>query len=288
MKTININEYNKLIRALADKIIKHGYNKIYGVPKNGSIIAESLTKHGLTNTTLEDCEIVVDDLIDSGKTRKRYITKPFYTLIEKKDEWIHFWFEKSIENDAEDLITRQLEMIGENPNREGLKDTPRRVVKMFREIFKGYDKNQKPIITTFKNGSDGLTYDQMIIDEGTFYSQCEHHMVSFFGNYFFSYIPHPKGKILGLSKVARVVEYHSAKLQVQERLVNDITNDLWNALDDKNQPIGMALVMQGRHLCKEMRGIKQKGKMTTIELKGVFKTDLNARQEFLKFVNGGE
>jgi len=190
---------------------------------------------------------------------------------------------------TEDVVKNLLKNIGENPKREGLQDTPRRVSKMFKEIFRGYDKTQHPNITTFKNGADGLVYDQMIIDEGNYYSHCEHHMVPFFGEYYFAYIPHPKGKILGLSKVARIVDYHSAKLQVQERLVNDVVDDLWKALDnDEYPPVGMALVMRGRHLCKEMRGVKKQGVMTTIELRGALKNDMNARQEFLKFVNGGK
>jgi GTP cyclohydrolase I len=282
-------DYDILVNELAQKIKNAGFTKVYGVPKNGSVIAESLRKYDLLNVSLEEADCVVDDLIDSGRTKSKY-NKPFFTLIEKNGEWIHFWFEKETKDDAEDLVVRQLEMIGENPIREGLLDTPRRVVKMFKETFVGYDKSKKPNVTTFKNGTDGLVYDQMIVDEGIYYSHCEHHMVPFFGDYWFAYIPHKKGKILGLSKVARVVDYHSARLQVQERLVNDIVNDLWNALseDISYPPIGMGLVLQGRHLCKEMRGVKRQGRMTTIELRGSFKDDINCRQEFLKFVNGGK
>ena len=100
----------------------------------------------------------------------------------------------------EDLIKNVIIRIGDNPKREGLKDTPKRVAKMWKEIFKGYDEKQKPKITTFPNGSDGISYDQMIMDEGPFYSHCEHHIVPFFGQYYFAYIPHPKGKSSGLVK----------------------------------------------------------------------------------------
>ena len=96
-----------------------------------------------------------------------------------------------------------LKEIGENPNRTGLKDTPKRMAKMWTEIFKGYDKQQIPNVTVFNNGNDGIIYDEMITDTGDFYSHCEHHTATFFGKYYFAYIPHPKGKLLGLSKVAR-------------------------------------------------------------------------------------
>jgi len=178
-----------------------------------------------------------------------------------------------------------LKLIGENPEREGLKDTPKRIVKMYEEIFSGYDINQKPKITTFNNGQDGIIYDQMITDTGTFYSQCEHHGVPFFGEYYFGYIPSEKGKILGLSKVARIVDFHSAKLQIQERLVKDIVDDLWNELcKDSVEPLGMGLIMKGKHLCKSMRGAKKEGWMTTSIMKGCFKKELNPREEFLKLI----
>ena len=195
------------------------------------------------------------------------------------------------ENEA--LIELLIKRIGEDPNREGLKDTPKRIVKMWSEVFRGYDKSKQPKITAFNNGSDGIIYDQMITDEGDFYSHCEHHMVPFFGKYWFAYIPHPKGKLLGLSKIARVVDYFSAKLQIQERLVQEIVNYLSNELvlvehtenKDVIEPLGIALVMEGEHLCKTMRGVKKKGKMRTTHLIGAFKDDPATRQEFMNWVN---
>jgi len=188
-----------------------------------------------------------------------------------------------------DNVKKIIEFIGDDPNRPGLKDTPDRVVKMWQEIFRGYDKKNKPKITTFDNGSDGIVYDQMICDTGNFYSHCEHHMVPFFGRYWFAYIPAPKGKILGLSKVARIVDYHAAKLQVQERLVNDVVQDLYEALHISkaswNKPLAMGLVIEAEHLCKTMRGAKKKGKMRTVHLIGTFKTDAAARAEFMDWVN---
>ena len=186
----------------------------------------------------------------------------------------------------EKLIREMLIKIGENPDREGLKGTPKRIVNMWKEIFRGYDIEQKPTITTFKNGIDGITYNQMVVDSGKFYSHCEHHMVPFFGKYWFAYIPHPKGKILGISKVARVVDFCSAKLQIQERLVQDVVNMLWEKLSEGTayKPQGMALIMKGTHLCKSMRGVKKEGEMITSEMRGIFKTEDKVRNEFLQLI----
>ncbi|MEK6920888.1 MAG: GTP cyclohydrolase I [Nanoarchaeota archaeon] len=187
-----------------------------------------------------------------------------------------------------ELWSQLLSEIGEDTRRTGLQETPLRIAKMYEEMFRGYHTEYKPKITTFPNGEDGITYNQMIIDEGSFYSFCEHHCLPFFGKYWFSYIPHSKGRIVGLSKVAHIIHFHSARLQIQERLVKDVTDDLWKALaQNSNEPKGMALVMKAKHLCKTMRGIKQEGEMTTIELKGLFKEEQKTRQEFFNFVNGG-
>ncbi len=187
---------------------------------------------------------------------------------------------------SQNLVKQMLHEIGEDPNRPGLIDTPARVVKMWNEIFMGYDPEKRPKVSVFKNGTDGLGYDQMIVDTGDFYSHCEHHMVPFFGRYWFAYIPDPEGNIIGLSKVARLVDYHAARLQIQERLVNDIVEDIWRALCsyDVPRPIGMGMVMQAEHLCKTMRGVKKKGSMTTTKLKGAFFDNKAVRDEFLKYV----
>lgn len=191
------------------------------------------------------------------------------------------------EKKVKSSVIEILKQIGEDPEREGLLDTPDRVAKMYKEIFKGYDKKQLPKVSVFNNGKDGFTYKGMVIDEGSFYSQCEHHMVPFFGKYFFAYIPHPEGKILGLSKVARVVDYFSAKLQVQERLVQEVVDFLWSKLTDDNgkEPLGMALVMRGKHLCKCMRGVKKDGWMVTNCVRGAFKDNQPTKEEFLKFID---
>lgn len=189
------------------------------------------------------------------------------------------------EKQIERHITALLSLIGDNPERAGLQGTPDRIARMFTEIFRGYDAEQKPRITTFENGKDGIVYDNMVIDEGDFYSMCEHHMMPFFGRYWFAYIPNPRGRILGISKIGRVVDYCAAKLQIQERLVHEIVDMLWQALGNDNPPLGMALIMEGKHLCKSMRGAKKKGKMKSSYLTGIFKTDAQLRNEFLNLLS---
>lgn len=182
--------------------------------------------------------------------------------------------------EAEKAIKTLLSYIGENPDREGLKDTPDRIIRMWDEIFRGYDPNKKPKITTFGN-EDNST--DMVFDSGDYYSMCEHHVLPFFGKYYFAYIPSPDGRILGISKVARVVGYCAAKLQLQERLAIDIVKTLDDALG--GTALGFAIVMKGQHLCKTMRGVRNNGKMTVSHFTGLFKDDPDKRNEFYKLID---
>ena len=180
----------------------------------------------------------------------------------------------------ESAIRTILKEIGEDPDREGLLETPDRIARMYKEIFRGYDESQKPKITTFANE---MQSDDIVFDSGDYYSMCEHHMLPFFGKYYFAYIPRKDGRILGISKVARVVGYCAARLQLQERLARDIVTMLTDALDGKVD--GMAIVLRGTHLCKTMRGVRNDGNMTVSHLSGVFREDANARTEFYKLID---
>lgn len=182
--------------------------------------------------------------------------------------------------DIECAIRMLLIAIGEDPDREGLVGTPDRIARMYAEIFRGYDPSQKPKITTFANDMEST---DIVFDTGDYYSMCEHHMMPFFGKYYFAYIPKKDGRILGISKIARVVNYCSAKLQLQERLARDVVKMLTDALD--GQVEGMAIVMRGTHLCKTMRGVKSNGAMTVSHLSGVFQEDAQARSEFYKLID---
>lgn len=183
-------------------------------------------------------------------------------------------------DEAEKAIKTILSYIGENPDREGLKGTPDRIIRMWDEIFRGYDKDKIPRITTFPNEEKET---DIVFDSGDYYSMCEHHILPFFGKYYFAYIPSPDGRILGISKVARVIGYCAARLQLQERLATDIIKMLDAALNGK--ALGFAIVMRGQHLCKSMRGVRNKGKMTVSHFTGVFKDDPDKRNEFYKLID---
>ena len=175
------------------------------------------------------------------------------------------------------LIKGLLVAVGEDPEREGLKETPDRVARMFRETLRGYCDEDMPKITIFENEEH---YDQIILDEGYFYSRCEHHLVPFFGQAFIAYIPDKK--LIGISKLARVLDFYAARLQVQERLTQQVAQFLQETLEPK----GVAVVLHARHLCREMRGVKKHDAfMTTSEMLGSFRTNPQTREEFMGLVH---
>lgn len=190
---------------------------------------------------------------------------------------------EAITTNAEDIrgaIKAIILAIGEDPDRDGLKGTPDRIMRMWKEIFRGYDPSQKPKITTFPN-EDGMS--DLVFDSGDYYSMCEHHILPFFGKYYFAYIPNPKGRILGISKVARVVGYCAARLQLQERLARDVVKMLSDALD--GDALGFAIVMRGKHLCKTMRGVRNDGNMTVAHFTGLFTMNPSLKEEFYKLID---
>lgn len=187
---------------------------------------------------------------------------------------------KVTKEQAETAIRDILSYIGEDPDREGLIETPNRIVRMWSEIFRGYDRAEKPKITTFTNTEH---ISGIVFDKGTYYSMCEHHMLPFFGQYYFAYIPKENGRILGLSKIARVVSYCSAKLQLQERLAKEVVEMLNDALNGEVR--GFAILMRGQHMCKSMRGVKCQGEMTATYFTGEFNTNKDLKNEFYQLTN---
>lgn len=177
---------------------------------------------------------------------------------------------------VEAAVAQLLRALGEDPTREGLVDTPKRVAKSYEELLGGYGKEPRSILgTAFE--SDG--YDQMIALAGIdFYSTCEHHLLPFTGEATVAYIPPPHGKVVGLSKLARLVEVFARRLQIQERMTMEIAEALWSVLE----PVGAGVVVRARHLCMCARGVgKQNAMMTTSKLKGLIKDDAKARAEFM-------
>ena len=182
------------------------------------------------------------------------------------------------DKDAEEAIKIILKWIGEDPNREGLKETPKRVIKAFKEYFGGYNQNaQKALSKTFGD-VDG--YDDMVIEKNiTLESHCEHHMAPIIGVAHIAYIPNKK--IVGLSKLARTVEVFSKRLQTQERLNMQIAKALMNGLEAK----GVAVTIDAAHQCMTMRGIKKERATTlTNYFLGTFKDDLSLQNRYLKHI----
>lgn len=177
----------------------------------------------------------------------------------------------------ENSIRQILEAIGENPDRTGLLLTPSRVKRMYKEIFSGINKDPKDEITIkYIENHDEV----ILVRDISFYSMCEHHLLPFFGFVHVAYIPR-NGVITGLSKIARVVEVASRKLQVQERMTTQIAG----AIIEKLNPMGIAVVIEAEHLCMSMRGIRKSGSKTiTSVLKGVFQSNQASRAEILSLI----
>lgn len=180
----------------------------------------------------------------------------------------------------EELVRQMLYEIGEEPNREGLIDTPKRIVKMWDEIYEGYKQKPEDVLTTF--AADG--YDQIILlKDIELYSMCEHHNLPFIGKAHIAYLPNPKGKIVGISKLARLLDIYAKRMQIQERLGDQVTTALMKYL----QPLGAACIIEAQHLCMRMRGVeKQNSIMITSSLKGVFLTNPEVRQELTQLIRG--
>ena len=183
------------------------------------------------------------------------------------------------DKEAEEAFVKIFQWIGEDPSREGLLETPKRVIKAFKEYFKGYNEDPKKILEKTFGDVDG--YDDMVIQKNiSIQSHCEHHMAPIIGFAHVAYIPNKR--VVGLSKLARVVEVFSKRLQTQERLTMQIANTLMKSLDAK----GVAVTIDSTHQCMTMRGIKKEQASTvTNYYLGQFKDDLSFQNRYLRFIS---
>jgi GTP cyclohydrolase I len=173
-----------------------------------------------------------------------------------------------------DLVRKMITLIGEDPEREGLRKTPERFEKAFKFLTSGYNQNVENVL----NGATfSVSYDEMVIVKDIeFFSLCEHHLLPFFGKCHVAYLPNKR--VIGLSKVARLVNLFARRLQIQERLTSQIAQ----AIEDKISPEGVGVIIEARHLCMQMRGVeKQHGKAVTSAMLGCFRHNKQTRDEFL-------
>jgi GTP cyclohydrolase I len=257
----------------------------YGVPRGGACVA---ALNGSAVDTPEEADIIVDDIVDSGRTREqwraRFPDKPFYALVDKTEPhspyrdrgFVLFPWNPPGEKHIEDAVVRILEYIGENPRREGLQETPERVVRSWKELYAGYAVNPGELLKR-DFAPDG--YDELIVcREIDFCSMCEHHLMPFTGRAHVGYLPGQR--IVGLSKLARLVEAFARRLQIQERMTEQIAS----ALEEHLQPRGVGVVIEAQHFCMVCRGVKKsRADMLTSSLKGSFREPA-LRSEFLALI----
>ena len=286
------------VRIQADRVAERWRDKsiasVYGVPRGG--VAPAMMVAARLGVPIVDepkpSTLVVDDIIDSGATWRRYHARglafdavyctmsgrsvghnmdPF---VVPADTWVVFpWEGETDQAGPGDVVVRLLEYLGENPNRPGLVDTPRRVLDSLAEMTNGYRADPAEHLgVVFPD-----TCDEMVVVTGIdFTSLCEHHLLTFSGTATVAYIP--DGQVVGLSKLARVVDVFAHRLQVQERLTEQIAE----AIETHLQPAGVGVVIEATHSCMTCRGVRKPGAtMVTSALRGAIKDKAAARAEFL-------
>lgn len=261
---------------------------VYGIPRGGIPAAYAVAAcepEIRIADKPEDADVFIDDIIDSGATLEKWSGRfpdlPFYGLVDKrnneplKDRWIVFPWEGHADAGIEDNIRRIIQFAGDDPNREGLLETPARVAKALGHWFSGYGRDPRDVLKVFEDGGEG--YDEMVVVRDIpIYSKCEHHLADIFGTVTIAYIPN--GKIVGLSKLSRLADIFARRLQVQERLTSQIADSLMEHL----QPKGVGVLIKARHMCMESRGVCQQGHETvTSALRGVIREKSDARAEFM-------
>jgi len=267
------------------------FEGVYGIPTGGAVVALILSQKlhlPILDIPTPGC-LIVDDICDSGRTLQEWYSAGYMTavlhvrpqrrdpptyFVEETEDWIAYPYERA--SVGEDIVTRMIELIGEDPARPGLRETPARVVRSWGELFAGYHAD--PTLTSFEDPCD-----QMVVVRGIeFTSTCEHHLLPFVGMANVAYVPN--GRVLGLSKIPRLVEVYARRLQLQERLTGQVAD----AIEQACQPKGVAVVLSARHLCVSARGVgKQQSDFVTSAMRGCFLTEGAARAEFFSLIDKG-
>lgn len=290
------NVVNSILDSLPSLMLTPSLLRAYPVPNGGIPAALSIQNafhkrpspsRMLITEDPAEADVILDDIVDSGATKKKFKGKRFFALIDKlapriitaaaDTHWYVFPWERAIRQDGpEDNIIRILQYIGEDPTREGLKDTPKRVIKSYNELFGGYKQDPSELLTVFE---DGACDEQVILKGIEFVSHCEHHMLPFYGTAHVAYIPDKR--VIGVSKLVRLLEVYSNRLQIQERLCQQVTD----SLDVHLTPKGSACIIEAKHMCMMCRGVRKQGSvMITSSLTGIYKSDPAARMELMSLI----
>ena len=251
--------------------------RVWGIPRGGAIVVGLAGQVGaIPVASPHEAEVALDDILDSRATARKVAERyglATIPLVDKQREgitdWVHFPWEEPAEQDIAGAVTRIIECVGDCPNREGLKDTPARVVSSWSELFRGYRVDPAQLLRWFEDDTD-----EMIVCRGIqFYSTCEHHLLPFFGKVAIGYIP--QGKVIGVSKLARIVDACARRLQIQERLTRQIGELL------APHVLGVAVHIEAQHLCMMARGVsQQESTLVTNYLTGPFRENPETRSEF--------
>lgn len=298
------SDVEELAAAIARRHHGASIDAVFGIPQGGYPVATLVGQELGVPVILRDPRggddswrvalgprmLVVDDLVDSGRTvapylaagcrvdalvRKPHTPQPAgagYNAARTVDQWVVFPWERATGPD--DAVVRILEHIGEDPTRPGIIDTPRRVIKAYEELTSGYQVDVAALLdVTF----DEQVASNLVVSAGIpFASLCEHHLLPFTGTVAVGYIP-AGGVVVGLSKLARVVEAFARRLQVQERMTEQIAE----AIEHHLKPAGVGVVVEASHTCQAMRGVRKPGWMVTSALRGILMHSPSARAEFL-------
>lgn len=286
----------------ADLILPHAKSKIFGVPRGGTILVSwlaSIWPDRVEQTwELRFADTILDDIANTGHTLQHYFNSnkhkirsnriiSLFRQTEFNGEWVSFPWERhpvaGIKNsESHDAVVRLLQYIGEDPKRDGLRDTPERVCRYLREMTCGYKQDPAAILSkTFE-----IAHNQMIILRSIeFTSLCEHHMLPFYGTVTIAYIPQQPtdskncAKVVGISKLARLVECFARRLQTQERMTDQIAHAILKHLDPV--PLGVGVLVKAVHGCMACRGVNKRAVLITSALHGAMLKDAGVRAEFM-------
>lgn len=283
--------------ALANKVkaSKRKFSSVYGIPRGGQYPAAILSRELGVPVILNPAEIdvdtlLVDDLVDSGRTMDDWTEKygcSFAAVYAKNGVFLPDFFGRIVgrewivfpdEHDGgiEDCFRRFLEFVGEDPTREGLVETPKRMRRAYEEVFSGYKTDPRDLVKTF---TQGTCKEMVILKNAEYVSFCEHHMFPFFGHCSIGYIPNDK--VIGVSKLARLLDCYAKRMQIQERMTTQIADFLESELGAR----GVYVVCEGVHFCMKGRGVKkQDSSMVTSAIRGEFMDNPAMRAEFLSLI----